>query len=36
MEADLPHLAALEALDTGKPIAIVKTVDLVQLCVPLG
>ena len=28
MEADLHRLAALEALDTGKPIAIVETVDL--------
>ncbi len=28
IEADLPRLAALEALDTGKPVAIVETVDL--------
>jgi aldehyde dehydrogenase (NAD+)/phenylacetaldehyde dehydrogenase len=28
MEADLPRLAALEALDTGKPVAIVEAVDL--------
>ena len=28
MEADLPRLAALEALDTGKPIATVETVDI--------
>lgn len=28
MEADLPRLAALEALDTGKPVGIVETVDL--------
>ncbi|WP_068086703.1 aldehyde dehydrogenase family protein [Novosphingobium rosa] len=28
MEADLPRLAALEALDTGKPVAIAETVDI--------
>jgi aldehyde dehydrogenase (NAD+)/phenylacetaldehyde dehydrogenase len=28
MEADLPRLAALEALDTGKPLAIAETVDI--------
>lgn len=28
MEQDLPRLAALEALDTGKPLSIVETVDL--------
>ena len=28
IEADLPRLAALEALDTGKPVAIVEAVDL--------
>jgi len=28
IEADLPRLAALEALDTGKPIAITETVDV--------
>jgi aldehyde dehydrogenase (NAD+)/phenylacetaldehyde dehydrogenase len=28
MEADLPRLAALEALDTGKPVAIVEAVDI--------
>ena len=28
MEADLPRLAALEALDTGKPVSIVEAVDL--------
>ena len=28
MEADLPRLAALEALDTGKPIAIAESVDI--------
>jgi acyl-CoA reductase-like NAD-dependent aldehyde dehydrogenase len=28
LEADLPRIAALEALDTGKPIAIVETVDI--------
>lgn len=28
MEADLPRLAALEALDTGKPVAIAESVDI--------
>src|SRR5258708_29521181 len=28
IEADLPRLAALEALDTGKPVAIAETVDI--------
>lgn len=28
MEADLPRLAALESLDTGKPISVTKTVDI--------
>lgn len=28
IEADLPRIAALEALDTGKPISIVETVDI--------
>jgi aldehyde dehydrogenase (NAD+)/phenylacetaldehyde dehydrogenase len=28
IEADLPRLAALEALDTGKPVAIVESVDI--------
>lgn len=28
IEADLPHLAALEALDTGKPVSVVEAVDL--------
>ena len=28
MEADLPRLAALEALDTGKPVSIVEAVDI--------
>jgi acyl-CoA reductase-like NAD-dependent aldehyde dehydrogenase len=28
IDADLPRLAALEALDTGKPVAIAETVDI--------
>lgn len=32
MEADLPQLAALEALDTGRPISLTETVDIPGAC----